>query len=230
MSVPGWRVFSRRRSKPARPTTEALPVQYELLRRHFDARALAGDAHAPAGGSRGDREGRLVVAELHTSLHARLLGKRGVEIAANPDLMPPVLAARGLREIREIAAAEVHSRFHQLPADAGDHLFAPRVKQAGKIHACGGGRAPELTAGLDEDCARAESAGLDRGDGSGGAATDDEDVGRNAAERGRRLGCDDDAGGGDGAETGEKGAAFHGRRIFRARAACGDQRWCSARA
>jgi len=93
----------------------------------INAKAGSGEAHAPAGGRGHGRRPRLVV----TQLHAAFTHASSASAAKNPgvaDLMPPPLAAGGLREVGELRTAEVHGGFHQLPADARDHLFTPRMK------------------------------------------------------------------------------------------------------
>ena len=76
-----------------------------------------------------------MVAEVHARLTERLLGERHPHGHIDDDLVPPVLAARGLREVRQRATRRGHRVRDEVPARAGDHLTSPGVEQAGEVDA-----------------------------------------------------------------------------------------------
>ena len=127
--------------------------------------------------------------------------------------MPPMLATGRFGEIWDRVIVQLSGFLNQLPADARDDLFAPSVEESRKVHASGGRGAAELAAGLNEDSLRTEAARLDGGDGSGGAAADDEHIGLEPAQGGGRGGGDEQAAGGKGSEGGEEISAFHDNRV-----------------
>ena len=106
--------------------------------------------------------------------------------AADADLPAGMPLRHLLPEIGKAVAVEFDGFRHQLPSDPGDHLFPPGVEQAGVIHAGRGRGSAQLAARLDQERTGTEPPGLNGSNRPGGAAPDDQDVGR---ERGDAFGC-----------------------------------------
>jgi hypothetical protein len=91
------------------------------------------------------------------------------------DLILPVTLG-DLGEVRDLARVEFDALLDELPTDPGDDLFAPGIEKTGKRDSSRRHGATKLAVAFEEQGLRAEAPCLDRGDGSGGAATDHQHV------------------------------------------------------
>ena len=177
----------------------------DLFAGHPSTGAKPHAVHLPA--SLGFRHGlgELIVGDLHARLRTLFLGQQGVGEHVDVHLVVPV-PLRHLAEIGQRPLVEFHALFHQFPADAGNDLLAPGIKETRERDATRGHGAAKLAAALHQQNTGPGAPGLQGGNGAGGTAADDKhvnvirDLGR--TRLGRRLGLHGGGAGDGGPEQG----------------------------
>ena len=79
-------------------------------------------------------------------------------------------------EVLQFAPIDLDGFGDQLPADAGNDLLAPGVKESGKTDATGGGGSAELGIALQQNRLGSHATRLNRCDVTGGSSADDEHI------------------------------------------------------